>query len=55
MTTAVGFAGALRRGAARFNPGDRLGFWLAIAPAVLIFGVFTIVPILYVIYFSFTD
>lgn len=55
MTTAVGLASAVRRSAVRFSPGDRLGFWLAIAPAVLIFGVFTIVPILYVVYFSFTD
>jgi raffinose/stachyose/melibiose transport system permease protein len=55
MTTAVELAGAVRRTAARFSPGDRLGFWIAIAPASLIFGVFTIVPIMYVIYFSFTD
>lgn len=29
-------------------------FWIAVAPALLIFGIFTLVPMLNVVYFSFT-
>jgi raffinose/stachyose/melibiose transport system permease protein len=54
MTTAVETQSAPGR-RLRLDRGDRGKFWLAVAPALGIFGLFTLVPMGSVVYYSFTN